>query len=154
MARAQREAEDIRNQAIAAAQLQAQMLRLQHREGLLDRVFKAAREKLTTIPQWSDYDQIVHHLAVEAIARLGAPEVRIRADERTMSLLTEDTLAAIAKETGVQVQLGEKLERGTGVIVETPDGHRQYDNTLETRLDRQQEALRPLVYRLLMGESL
>jgi vacuolar-type H+-ATPase subunit E/Vma4 len=52
------------------------------------------------------------------------------------------------------VQLGTSLTEGTGVIVETAEGHRQYDNTLEARLSRLQEELRSPVYRLLLGESL
>jgi vacuolar-type H+-ATPase subunit E/Vma4 len=38
--------------------------------------------------------------------------------------------------------------------VETVDGRRQYDNTLEVRLGRMRNSLRSSVYRLLMGESL
>jgi vacuolar-type H+-ATPase subunit E/Vma4 len=49
--------------------------------------------------------------------------------------------------------MGETLEQGTGVVVETLDGHRQLDNTLETRLKRMEEALRTPVYRILTGES-
>ena len=49
--------------------------------------------------------------------------------------------------------MGEPLKQGMGVVVQTPDGHRRYDNTLETRMTRLQDAMRNPVYRLLMGES-
>jgi len=152
--RARKEAEEIRNQALAAAQLQAQTLLLERREKLLDSVFDAARGRLAAVQQWTDYGQIVRQLTVEALTRLGADAARIRADKQTQALLTDAVLAKITKETGVQVQLGTVLERGTGVIVETLDGHRQYDNTLETRLARLQNTLRSPVYHILMGESL
>ena len=52
------------------------------------------------------------------------------------------------------MKLAHPLEKGTGVVVETHDGHLQYDNTLETRLNRLQNLLRSPVYHLLMGETI
>jgi vacuolar-type H+-ATPase subunit E/Vma4 len=152
--RASREADRIRSQAIATAQLQARTLQLERREKLLDSVFEVARQRLSVVPQSADYDQIVRHLLREALTHLGDATARIRADEQTQMLLTEQVLAGISKELGVQVQLGTPLPEGTGVIVETLDGHRHYDNTLEARLSRLQNALRSPVHHLLMGESL
>lgn len=151
---AHQEADRIRSQAIAAAQLKARTLQLERREKLLNEVFDAARQRLPMVQQWTDYEQIVRQLAREAMEHLGAETVRIRADELAQAVLADGVLAEIAKESGVQLQLGEPLERGTGVIAETVDGHRQYDNTLEARLSRWQDALRSPVYHLLMGKSL
>jgi vacuolar-type H+-ATPase subunit E/Vma4 len=53
----------------------------------------------------------------------------------------------------VQLQAGPVFDQGIGVIVETMDGHLQFDNTLETRLSRMQNSLRARVYELLTGES-
>jgi vacuolar-type H+-ATPase subunit E/Vma4 len=152
--RAAQEAERIRGQAIATAQLKARTLRLERREKLLDRVFEAAWQQLPGVQQGIDYDQIAHHLLREALIHLEADAALVRADERTQMLLTDQVLSDISKEMGGQVQLGMPLKRGTGVIVETADRHRQYDNTLETRLSRSQEELRSPVYHLLLGESL
>lgn len=152
--RARREAERIRSQAAAAAELEARRLNLDRREALLDDVLAAARQRLSTVQQWTDYDQIVNELVREAVTQLKADQCRIRVDERAQQILTPDLLAKISEETGVEVQLGEALAQGMGVIAETLDGRRQYDNTLEARLDREQEELRFPVHRLLMGESL
>ncbi|MDY7040587.1 MAG: V-type ATP synthase subunit E family protein [Chloroflexota bacterium] len=148
------EAERIRSQAIAAAQLRARTLQLERREKLLDGVFDAARQRLPSVRQWTDYEQIVRRLIREAVAHLETDVARIRADAQTRKLLSDDALAELSKELGVQLQLGTPLEHGTGVIAETTEGHRQYDNTLEARLSRRQDALRSPVHRLLMGESL
>lgn len=151
---ARREAEHIRSQAIAAAQLQARTLQLERREKLLNKVFEAARERLPSVRQWTDYDQIVRQLIREAVAHVGTDVVLLRADEETQELLTDEVLAELSQELGVQLQRGEPLTHGTGVIAETMDGRRQYDNTLEARLSRRQDALRAPVYRILRGESL
>jgi V/A-type H+-transporting ATPase subunit E len=154
LARASQEAEHIRQQVIATTQLKARTMQLERREKLLDSVFEAARQQLSTAPQWPDYDRIARDLLHEALTRLGADAARVRADQQTQALLTDAVLADISNEVGVQVQLGAPLKQGTGVIVETADGRRQYDNTLEARLGRLQNSLRSPAYRLLMGESL
>jgi vacuolar-type H+-ATPase subunit E/Vma4 len=154
LGRAHREAEHIRSQVIATAQLQARTLQLERREKMLDGVFDAARLRLPSVQQWTDYDQIVHQLIREAVTHLGADVARIRADVQTQKLLADDVLAELSKELDVQLQLGAPLQQGIGVIAETVDGHRQYDNTLQACLNRRQDALRSPVYRLLMGESL
>jgi vacuolar-type H+-ATPase subunit E/Vma4 len=151
---AHQEASRIHSQAVAAAQLKARTLRLERREKLLNSVFDAARKRFATVQEWTDYDQIARQLTREAVGRLGAEKARILADERTRAVLTDGMLSGVSGETGVQLQLGEPLEGGTGVVAETMDGHRHYDNTLEARLGRWQNALRSPVYHLLMEESL
>jgi vacuolar-type H+-ATPase subunit E/Vma4 len=151
---ARQEAERVRSQAIAATQLKARSLQLEHREKLLDSVFAAAQQQLSTARQWTDYGDIVQRLLREALIHLGADAAQIRADEQTQHLLTPQILAEIAEELGIQVHIGTPLEYGIGVIVETLDGHRQYDNTLETRLLRMQDSLRAPVHRILIGEPL
>ncbi len=151
---AAQEAERIRAQAVAAAQLEARNLRLEQREKLLNSVFEAARQQLPTIPHWKDYDQIAADLLREAVSHLGASQVQVRADEITRELLTERMLVDISEELQAELRLGEVLERGMGVMVETADKHLRYDNTLGTRLSRMQNSLRARVYQILTGESL
>jgi vacuolar-type H+-ATPase subunit E/Vma4 len=152
--RATEEAERLRSQTIATTQLKARTLQLERREKLLDNVFETARQQLPAVRQWTTYGEIAHQLLREALQHLGANPARILADEQTRVVLTDQVLTEISEELKVQVQLGEVLTQGIGVIVETPDGHRQYDNTLDARLNRLQNVLRPAVYHLLMGETL
>lgn len=151
--RARQEAEREHGRVIAAAQLRAQTLKLERRERLLERVFTEARQQLAFIPEWPDYAQIVRRLVREAVGRLEADELLIHADERTLQVLNDEVLADLGKEVGVHLRIGEPLAQGTGVMVVTPDGHRSYDNTLETRLARMQDGLRAPVYHILMGET-
>ena len=142
------EAERVRSQALAAARLKARTLKLEQREKLLDDVFDAVRQRLPTVQQWTDYDQIVLLLVRQAVGQLKAKEERIWADERAREILSERTLTGLSEELGVQLQLGEPLQKGVGVIAKTPDEHREYDNTLEARLNRWQDELRFSVYHL------
>jgi vacuolar-type H+-ATPase subunit E/Vma4 len=152
--RARQRAERIRGQQVAAAQLKARTLKLEQREKLLDDVFDTVRQRLPSVQQWTDYDDVVLLLVREAVDRLRVKEGRIWADGRAREILSEKALADLSKELGVHLQLGESLQQGVGVIAKTPDGHREYDNTLEARLNRWQDELRFSVYNLLRGESL
>jgi len=151
---ARREAERLRGQVIASAQLKSRTLQLEHREKLLERVFKGAGERLGSLQKRSDYPKIVEHLLREAVEQLNATEATIRADEATQKVLNGGVLSALSKELNFKGTLGETLEEGTGLIVETADGHLHYDNTLETRLGRLKNSLRSPVHQVLMGEKL
>jgi vacuolar-type H+-ATPase subunit E/Vma4 len=150
--RAAQEAQRIRSQAIAVARSRARTLQLERREKLLDDAFEAAGQQLASIQQRPDFGEVAARLLREALIHLQANRARVRADERTRTLLTEEVVDQISRD--VQVEFGPPLTTGVGVIVETTDGHRKYDNTLETRLGRMQDALRLPVYHLLLAERL
>jgi vacuolar-type H+-ATPase subunit E/Vma4 len=150
---ARQEAETTRTQAAATAQIEARTLKLKRREQLLQRTFDAARERLASAQQWSDYGQIVRRLVHEGVKHLDADEIIVRADGETQKMLDDDALDKLSKELNVHVHAGEPLAQGTGVVLETPNGHRRYDNTLETRLARIRDGLRMPIYRILTGET-
>jgi len=154
LARASETAERIRQQAIAAAEVKARMLRLEHREKLLQSVFEAARRQIASVQQWKEYDQVAIQLLREGLAHLGANTALVRADAATGRLLTDTVLETVSKELNVKLTMTEPLTQGLGIIVQTEDGRRFYDNTLQTRLDRLQNTLRAAVYHILMGEAL
>jgi vacuolar-type H+-ATPase subunit E/Vma4 len=151
--RAQKDAERLRGQAVATAQLKARSLELAHREQMLDRVFKAAREKLSDLQKRPDYDQIAVMLLREALIQLRVKKADVRADETTQKSLKKDALDEISKELDGEFTIGDALEEGTGLAVDAADGKLHYDNTLETRLRRLQGPLRSSVYKVLMGEK-
>jgi vacuolar-type H+-ATPase subunit E/Vma4 len=152
--RAEQEAERIRSQVVATSQLKARTRQLEHREKLLQNVFDSARQQLPSVEEWSDYEEIALSLLREAVVQLRSQQAVVRADKAMVKLLANGVLEKISKELNVPLTLGDTLEKGTGVVVETPDGHINYDNTLETRLARLQNSLRSPVHHILMGESL
>lgn len=151
---ARKEAERLRGQVIATAQLKARTQQLEHREKLLERVFKAAGDRLTGLQKRSDYKEIVAYLLREAVTQLNATEANIHADPATQKVLQDGVLDALQKELDFKATLQEPLEEGIGLVVETSDGHLHYDNTLQTRLSRLKGSLRSPVHQVLMGEKL
>ena len=153
MAKASVEAERIRSQAIATTQLKARTQELEHREALLNSVFEAAAEKLASVQKSSDYEKTAQLLLREAVVQLGANVIKVHTDQATGKFITTSVIENLSKELNIKIQIDEPLAKGTGVVVETEDGHRQYDNTLETRLKRMRDTLRAPVYHILMGET-
>lgn len=153
VARAEEQAESYRRHAISAARLSAQNLKLQQREKLLNRVFEAASEKLTELPDAEGYSEIVQHLIRQAVARLEVDAAVIHADARTREVLAQGVLDALGRELGAELRFGNLLEKSLGVIVETPEGRYRYDNTFTSRLERMHEDLRNPVYKILMNQG-
>ncbi len=151
--KAQREAARLRSQAISTAQLKARSGELEHREKLLVQVFEAAERAIESVPQRKDYGSIASSLVREGVQQLNAPEIEVRADAATAKHLTPSVVQSLSTELHVQLSIGQALERGVGVVLQTPDGHLQFDNTLQTRLARLRSTLRAAVYGILTGES-
>ena len=150
---AREDAERLRGQAVATAQLKARSMQLTNREQLLDRVFKTVRERLTEIQKRPDYDQIATMLLREALVQLRVNKAQVRADHTTQAILEKKALDELSKELNGQFTSAGTLEEGTGIIVDAADGKLNYDNTLETRLQRLESSLRSSVYKMLIGEQ-
>jgi len=148
--RAKQEADRLKSQASATAQLKARSAQLEAREKLLDSVFEEVKKQLDGVKKRADYADIVKMLTREALTQLNTKEAEIRADESTQKVLKLDD---IAKDLNGKFSSGAKLEEGTGVVVSASGGKLNYDNTLETRLSRLQSTLRSSVYKVLMGEK-
>ena len=148
--RANQDAERLRSQSVATAQLKSRSTQLESREKLLDGVFNEVKKQLDAVKKRPDYSAIAAMLTREALTQLKATKAEVRADESTWKLLN---LAEISKELNGQFSMGSKLEEGTGVVVDASGGKLHYDNTLETRLSRLQNSLRSSVYKVLMGEK-
>lgn len=153
LAEARQTVEKLIDQATAKAQLEAQMLKLQRREQALVRTFAKARLKLATIPERPDYADIVRRLISEAATYMGDAAFVIRADAAANRVLDQALLEDLAQQHNVQLERGPQLEEGAGIVLTTPDGHRRYNNTLETRLARIQDNVRTAVYHILAGDA-
>ncbi|MBN2046415.1 MAG: hypothetical protein JW750_01130 [Anaerolineaceae bacterium] len=143
----------IKNKNIASAQAEAQMRWLVQREELINQVFDESLKQLPRIADQDDYAEIVTSLIREAVFQLNDPQAQICLDAKADQLVGDEQISQIAAESGVSITRGEPLAKGTGAVAMTLDRHRQFDNTLEARLRRQQGSLRLTVYKILVGED-
>lgn len=154
LSQARKQAVRTREQAEAQARLDAQHQLLQRRERLLDTVFDTAAQRLDDIVQSAAYAQLAYRLAHDAAGRIAgsSQKVLLRADAATEKVLAP-ILGKLGEDVGVPVEMGESLPDGHGILAQTADGHRRYDNRLETRLARLKDELRAPVYHILNGED-
>jgi V/A-type H+/Na+-transporting ATPase subunit E len=151
---ASQDAERIRNQTLATAQLKSKTMILEHREMMLNQVFDGAHKQLPTVQQWSNYQIFAVNLLKEALLQFDQKKVILLLDDFTRKIITDKIIQDLSKELKIIINLGEPLKKNKGIFIETADGHLNYDNTFETRLSRLQSSLRSPVYHLLIGETL
>ena len=151
--RANQDAERLRGQSAATAQLKVRSQQLDNREKLLDGVFEEVKKQLDAVKKRPDYDAIAALLLREALTQLRVKKAEITADELTQKALKNGALDAVSKELNGEFSLAGTLDDGTGIVVDAAGGKIHYDNTLETRLSRLQNTLRSSVYKVLMGEK-
>ncbi|MBC7878055.1 MAG: hypothetical protein H7Y59_12875 [Anaerolineales bacterium] len=148
--RARQDADRLRSQSSATSQLKGRSSQLEQREKILNGVFEEVKKQLDAVKKRPDYNAIAAMLVREALTQLNVTEAEIRADESTQKALKLDE---VSKELNGKFSFGDKLEEGTGIVVNAAGGKVHYDNTLETRLSRLQAGLRSSVYKVLMGEK-
>jgi len=151
--RANEDADRLRGQSAATAQLKVRSMKLEDREKLLDGVFEEVKKQLDAVKNRPDYDAIAALLLREALTQLRVKKAEVKADESTQKALKKGALDAISKELNGEFSLVGTLDEGTGIVVDAAGGKIHYDNTLETRLSRLQNTLRSSVYKVLMGEK-
>jgi V/A-type H+-transporting ATPase subunit E len=151
--RANQDAERLRSQSVATAQLKVRSTQLGDREKLLDGVFEEVKKQLDAVKNRPDYDAIAALLLREALTQLRVKKAEVKADESTQKALRKGALDEISKELKGEFSLAGTLDEGTGIVVDAAGGKIHYDNTLETRLSRLQNTLRSSVYKVLMGEK-
>lgn len=151
--RANQDAERLRSQSVATAQLKVRSMKLDDREKLLDGVFEEVKKQLDAVKNRPDYDTIAALLLREALTQLRVKKAEVKADESTQKALRKGALDEISKELKGEFSLAGTLDEGTGIVVDAAGGKIHYDNTLETRLSRLQNTLRSSVYKVLMGEK-
>ncbi|MCU0520788.1 MAG: V-type ATP synthase subunit E family protein [Anaerolineae bacterium] len=167
---AEAKAARIRQETVGVAGLDAQAVKVRARESALELVFSRASESLEALSdpgrqsgqnrrsEPAGWAAIVEGLLVDAIGHFGRVALVVHADPETHAILEHtgeapSMLDRIGQQVGCQLTLGQLLLGGTGVIVESPDGHLRYDNTLQTRLARMRSGLRAPVYRILVGDN-
>lgn len=143
---AQKQAAEARRRLQAQAALDAQRLRLQTREALLEQVWAAAEQRLRALPDRAEYLLVLQRLALAAAQILGAGTLRLVADPKGHALLTPERLATWRGATAVTfVRAPTPGAQWGGLLAIHEDGRRQVDATFATQLALARTQLREQV---------
>ncbi len=154
MREARARGEQLYRAMLAEGRLKAKKEILRKREELVNEVFEQAKERLAKYASSERYKKDLIRIAAEACKKLNSDKVIIRANKRDLELL-ERHMGEIIRAVGelTSVSLGEPIQTMGGVRVGTPDGKMEIDDTLETRMKREFEALRIKVAKVLFEGS-
>ncbi|MGC9348802.1 MAG: V-type ATP synthase subunit E [Anaerolineae bacterium] len=153
---AETEAARVKQQAQNAAELEVRAIKMEKREDLLNQVFEQASDRMSDPDDIEDYAQILEGLIEDAGQHIrGRSALVILADAKSRGYLDDGVLARLSDvlECDLSLAKDDLAPPAVGVVIESIDGRIRYDNTLQTRLERMRRALRPVVYRILMGDE-
>lgn len=125
----EREAQQLREQQLSSANLEAKQLRLKARREALDEVRTAVEDRLLELPS-NERQELTQILLDAALTEFGGDEelvVHGRADD-------EDLLSDLAADDD-RLSVGEPVDRLGGVVVEGTETRMRVDNSLDAVLD-------------------
>jgi vacuolar-type H+-ATPase subunit E/Vma4 len=135
---------DARSRAILSTVSQeVRRSRLTSRETIIAKCLDEALSQTNSLSGNEASESLVA-LLQEAVAALGSDELVVRVSPKEADMLTPEFLSAQGLIPGLlKIQADDAI--AGGVVVETPDGRRRFDNTHATRRARLLEPLRTLL---------
>jgi len=142
--------------AVMEARIKAKERWLKEREALINQAIDKVKERLARLVGSPDYAKSLEALIEEAAVAIGGGDLLVQLNERDakLSLDLEGIAKRVKEKTGVdtKIQLSEvKVQCMGGAVVSTRDGSFIYDNTLESRVRRQESALRLTAAKILFA---
>jgi V/A-type H+-transporting ATPase subunit E len=150
LAEARCEAEAQARAVAAGARLERRRRWLCRREQAFDALFATVLADLEA-GRLSDRDRSLRQLLREALEAIGPGSVVVRVGPPSAALLSEAVIAEVRAQVWPQASSATGIRRlvedtlRPGVVVESADGLRAFDNTYATRLERLRGPLRALV---------
>jgi V/A-type H+-transporting ATPase subunit E len=152
----------IRRRILGTAEQEARRKIIQAKNEIIQKVYENALRELENIAKGKnpkyDYKEILYQLIREAVIEMEEPEVIIKANEIDQKYLTEyvtQIQQRIKQETGLTVNLkidNNPVDTIGGIIAQTPDGTKTYHNTLEGRLRKTFDKMKPKLAQILFKE--
>lgn len=152
----------IRRRILGTAEYEARRKIILAKNEIVQKTYETALDELKKLAKGLnskyDYWEILYQLIKEAVVTMDEPEVLVKANEKDMKYLIEHTneiQRRIQQETGIDTKIKvspEPIETIGGVIVENYGKTKIYHNTLEGRLRKAFEKLKPELAKMLFKE--
>jgi vacuolar-type H+-ATPase subunit E/Vma4 len=128
---------------LAVAESQSRLMLLHARETHIDEVLARVTARLATLSGVANGREVVASFIREALAALDSGPVHVRLAASQAALLDDATRRALGAGRWA-LRFETPADAGGGVIVETDDGRRCFDNSIVARIRRRAQPLRQL----------
>jgi vacuolar-type H+-ATPase subunit E/Vma4 len=149
---AERQTQALLRRDAARAELEAQRRFIERREQPIERVWRAAEDRLRSILKEPGYSEILKRLAFRAAHDLALKQVTLASDAAGHGLLTDELLGRWFQESGVCFQRAAQPITAWGGLIAT-SGRARLDLTFATRLTSARAGVRERVFELLNREQ-
>ncbi|NQT24744.1 hypothetical protein HQ585_05275 [candidate division KSB1 bacterium] len=159
MAKAEKQAEQIRKRILSGVHLEIKKMQLRNRETLLDEILLHVREKLDAFRSKPEYKSVLVQFILEGMNAIESDEVILVCGSKEAELLDDMTvkeiLSQMEKETGrtIHAQIEKANEQDGGVLILSADRRIRFDNRFSARLRRMDQAIRLEAMQTVFGVS-
>ncbi len=151
----EKEAKLVYNRILAEARLKMKKEALNERENLINTALNKLREELVEVPEKDNYKDILIKYIKDGISALNSNEVFVQLTEKDSKLISDSDLwnleKEIEKDSKIVIIIKRKINNNIigGAIIESADGTKICDNSLEAVFDRNIDTIRANVASLL-----
>lgn len=135
----------------ARAELESQRRFIEKREQPIERVWRAAEDRVRGLMKEPGYGEVLKRLAFRAAQELGAKQVTLASDGTGHALLTDDLLDRWSQESGVRLERAARPIAAWGGLIAT-SGRARLDLSFAARIASARAGLRERVFALLNAE--
>jgi V/A-type H+-transporting ATPase subunit E len=144
----EKEAEMTKSRIISEAKLEAKKKILEAKEEIIEMAIEKLKEELVKLPEQPEYKDKLITLIKDGAISLGGGELVVRLNKRDMDIIDDATLWNLEKEVEnatkkvTVLKKGEPVDITGGCVIETADGLKSLDNSLESIFNRNLNVIR------------
>jgi len=152
-ARAAAGSERVKKSILSGVAVEVKRREMAVRERVMMQILDRVRKNLSGLTQRPEYRKLLSGWIVEAAVGLGADSILVNGSKAERELMDERLLGGTMKEaqklTGRPVQIGldDRSALGSqGVVARSADGRMEFNNGIESRLQRKRRVIQKLLY--------
>ncbi len=157
--RAEARAESMRETQLANLAMQKKRIRLRRNEEIMQLVIGRVVSSLEERVDTPEYAEALEKWAVEACLGLGMDAAILETSPAERKYFDAPALQKIRQKVRdrggprIELSLSDKSTDGAGVVARSPDGRVVYDNRIRTRIRRNENTLKKIIYQELIQKG-
>jgi vacuolar-type H+-ATPase subunit E/Vma4 len=150
----------IKKSVLSGVEVEVNRREMSVREKAMAQILDRVRKKLSDLKESPEYRKLLSGWIVEASVGLGTDSLLVNGSKAERDLMDEKLLGESMKEveklTGHPVRIGlvpDPALGSQGIVVRSADGRTEFNNGIESRLQRKRRTIQKLLYETLFEEA-